>query len=156
MTTGDALLLILGLAAGTVAPSYGWLLPLWLALGVGYSLVLTPCGRLLRRSARPDDRPALFAAQFALSHACWLVTCPLAGMLGATAGLPVTFAVLGGGAFLGSLAALALWPADDTDAFEHDHQGLPVDHPHLADTTGGSHLHAVMIDADHPTWSDRR
>ena len=30
-------------------------------------------GRLLRRSADAGDRPALFAAQFALCHACWLL-----------------------------------------------------------------------------------
>jgi H+ antiporter protein len=150
-----ALLLILGLAAGTIVPSYGWLLPLWFSIGVGYSLVLTPSGRLLRRSARPEDRPALFAAQFALSHACWLVTYPLAGMLGATAGLPATFAILCTLGLLGSLAALALWPADDPDAFVHDHPGLPGSHPHLADAIDGRHLHAVMIDAEHPTWPHR-
>ena len=33
------------------------------------------------------DRPALFAAHFALSHACWLVTYPLAGWLGAGLGI---------------------------------------------------------------------
>lgn len=43
--------------------------------------MLTPSGRLLRRSAHPEDRPAVFAAQFALSHACWLLTYPLAGWL---------------------------------------------------------------------------
>lgn len=48
-----------------------------LLVGLGYSAVLTPSGRLLRRSAHAQDRPALFAAQFALSHACWLVTYPL-------------------------------------------------------------------------------
>jgi hypothetical protein len=44
----------------------GWaiLLVAWLALGLCYSMILTPSGRLLRRSARSEDRPALFAAQF--------------------------------------------------------------------------------------------
>ena len=62
-------------------PSRG-LLPLWFVIGVGSSLAQTPAGRLLRRSSHAEDRPALFAAQFALSHACWLVTYPLAGWLG--------------------------------------------------------------------------
>ena len=53
---------------------------LWFVLGLGYSLTQTPTGRLLRRSAHPEDRPAIFAAQFALSHACWIVTYPLAGV----------------------------------------------------------------------------
>ncbi|WP_292276778.1 hypothetical protein [Marinobacter sp.] len=34
---------------------------------------------LLTQSSREKDRPALFAAQFSLCHACWLVTYPLAG-----------------------------------------------------------------------------
>src|SRR3546814_15896387 len=66
----------------------GWsiLLAVWFVLGLGYSAVLTPSGRLLRRSSHQEDRPALFAAQFALSHACWLLTYPLAGWLGAEIG----------------------------------------------------------------------
>ena len=40
----------------------------------------------LQRADFEGDRPALFSAQFALSHACWLVTYPLAGRLGSAAG----------------------------------------------------------------------
>ena len=59
------------------------MLALWLVLGLGYSAAQTPSGRLLRRSAHAEDRPAVFAAQFALSHACWLICYPLAGQMGA-------------------------------------------------------------------------
>lgn len=62
---------------------------------LGYSIVQTPSGRLLRRSAHAKVRPALFAAHFALSHAAWLITYPLAGWLGATIGLSWTAMVLG-------------------------------------------------------------
>lgn len=50
----------------------GWPVPVgaWLLIGFGSSAVLTPSGRLLRRSARAEDRAAVFAAQSALSHAC--------------------------------------------------------------------------------------
>ena len=54
-----------------------------LVLGAGASLIQTPAGRLLRRSCHEVDRPRVFAAQFALSHACWLIAYPLAGWLGA-------------------------------------------------------------------------
>ena len=57
------------------------LLPTWVLLGIGYSGVMTPAGRLLRRSAGAADRPAVFAAQFALSHLCWLLTYRLLGGL---------------------------------------------------------------------------
>ena len=58
---------------GRLMPSLAGLLAIWFLIGVGSSLVQTPGGRLLRRSAHEEDRPALFAAQFALSHACWLL-----------------------------------------------------------------------------------
>jgi MFS family permease len=81
-----AMALIVGvLALGTaLLPGSAWVVVVigWAALGIAYSAVLTPGGRLLRRSAHVPDRPAVFAAQFALSHACWLVTYPLAGWLG--------------------------------------------------------------------------
>lgn len=60
---------LVGLALTVLGAGLGWsiLLTAWLLVGLGYSAVLTPSGRLLRRSAHAGDRPALFAAQFALS-----------------------------------------------------------------------------------------
>lgn len=107
-----ASLLGLGTAMAALLPGYVWLLPLWFVIGAGYSMAQTPSGRLLRRSASPEDRPALFAAQFALSHACWLITYPLAGWAGATWGLPVSALILAGIAAFAVLAASRLWPED--------------------------------------------
>ncbi|MBN8993601.1 MAG: MFS transporter [Rhizobiales bacterium] len=145
------------LAAGTLAaaalPSYGWLLPLWFVLGLGYSTAQTPSGRLLRRSANPEDRPALFAAQFALSHACWLIAYPLAGWAGAALGLPVTAIILAALAAVAIGIAFAVWPADDPEVVEHGHDELPADHPHLADAgRGHRHAHAYVIDDMHLAW----
>ncbi len=154
-----AAVLAAGLLAGTIATSYVLLLALWLALGLGYSLTQTPSGRLLRRSAQPEDRPAVFAAQFALSHACWLLTYPLAGWLGATAGMPATFVVLSGIAALAIVLAMRLWPTADESEIEHLHEALPDDHPHLAGAEragrGHRHTHAYVIDSHHPEWPRR-
>lgn len=145
--------LIVGTASGIVVGSYGALLVLWLILGFGYSVAQTPAGRLLRRSAHPVDRPAIFAAQFALSHACWLICYPLAGYLGARAGMTAAFAAM---AIIGLIAlALAwrLWPAGDPTDVAHDHSGLPADHPHLREHGGtGQHHHALVIDDLHRRW----
>jgi MFS family permease len=112
-----AALLAAGLALGPLAAgAWGSLLPLWALLGFGNGLVLTPSGRLLRRSAEAGDRPALFAAQFALSHACWLLTYPLAGWLGARAGMDTTFGVLAAVALAGLALAWWLWPAEAAEA----------------------------------------
>ena len=129
-----AILLMVGLLAGSAGPSFTALLPLWLVLGIGYSMIGTPTGRLLRRSAHPEDRPALFAAQFALSHACWLLTYPLAGWLGAKAGLPVSFTALAGIAAVAAGAAARLWPVGDPDVMPHVHRDLASGHPHPGST----------------------
>lgn len=148
---GGALLLTAGLCVGVVVDSYVILLPLWFALGLGYALTQTPSGRLLRRSSQPQDRPALFAAQFALSHACWLITYPLAGWLGAKIGFSATFAGLALIAAIAVALAARLWPADDPDALEHVHDDLPANHPHLHGS-GRRHSHAYVIDSHHTQW----
>lgn len=146
-----ALILVIGLLSGSLAGSYALLLPLWFSLGLGYSLTQTPSGRLLRRSSQPEDRPSLFAAQFALSHACWLITYPLAGWLGASIGLPSTFVVLALVAGLAIFVATRVWPVDDPDELEHSHEDLAPDHPHLHGG-GRQHRHAFVIDSHHPEW----
>ena len=84
---------LVGMSMLTIAPDVDrWvvLLVLWPVLGIGYSSVLTPSGRLLRRSASAEDLSSVIAAQFALSHLCWLVTYSIAGSLGALIGIPWT------------------------------------------------------------------
>jgi H+ antiporter protein len=151
-----AVVLVLGMFAGIAVRSYGLLLPLWFVLGLGYSLAQTPSGRLLRRSSQPEDRPALFAAQFALLHACWLITYPVAGWLGARVGLPATFAALGALAAVAVVVASRLWPAHEPDEIEHTHATLAPDHPHIAGAVpvrgGHRHAHAIVIDSHHPEW----
>lgn len=85
------------------------LIILWAVLGAATSLILTPSARLLRRASDPVSRPAVFAAQFSLSHACFLLTYPIAGVLGATLGLPQIAAALSALGALGALGAVALW-----------------------------------------------
>ncbi|MBJ7263265.1 MAG: MFS transporter [Burkholderiaceae bacterium] len=110
-----ALMLVLGLVAGGLLSGYGMLLSVWFWLGVGYSLAQTPSGRLLRRSVHPEDRPAIFAAHFALSHSCWLITYPLAVLIGSLAGMPVASFVLAGIAISAVTAAVRLWPKLEAD-----------------------------------------
>ena len=148
-----ASILIVGLFAGSLLTSFYMLLPLWFLIGLGYSLAQTPSGRLLRRSSQPEDRPSLFAAQFALSHACWLLTYPIAGWVGAKAGLPITFVTLAVIGTAATLIAIRLWPANDPDVLEHGHEALASSHPHLSAGDGNHrHAHAYVIDNHHPQW----
>jgi len=123
----------------------------WEVLGVAYSAVMTPSGRLLRRSAHAADRPAVFAAQFALSHACWLLMYPLAGWLGSSAGMAPTSLVLAALIFAGVLIAWRLWPAIDSDVIPHQHPELPSEHPHLQGKPL-RHAHPYVIDHLHHRW----
>jgi len=115
MLTGG-LLMSASLLAGLMGPGFVMLLLLWFVLGAGASMVMTPTGRLLKQSCRAEERPALFAAQFSLSHACWLVAYPLAGWLGSALGMMSAFAVLAILALAATLLAARLWPAQVTEA----------------------------------------
>lgn len=141
---------------GTSGASAAWgiLLATWAFIGLGYSATQTPSGRLLRRSAHAEDRPALFAAQFALSHACWLVTYPLAGWLGATLPLHVLAALFGAMTLGAVCLAARLWPGVTADELPHEHPELPAGHPHLAQHRS-PHAHPIVIDDLHPRWPAR-
>ncbi len=154
MLSGAAIL-IAGLVLTAFASNYTVLLAIWLVMGLGYSIVQTPSGRLLRRSAHAEDRPALFAAHFALSHAAWLLTYPLAGWFGAAIGLPLTAIILAIIAGLGLIYAVWLWRASDEVEVEHSHDDLAENDPHLMEGDrrhGHRHSHAFMIDRLHPEW----
>ena len=132
--------------------AFGWavLAGCWLFAGAGYAAVLTPSGRLLTRSSHRPDRAALFAAQFALSHLCWLLAYPLAGALMTVAGPRAAAGTLALLAAAATLAAQRLWPAHTAVSLPHRHDDLPPEHPHLRGTR--AHAHPVVIDDLHPTW----
>src|SRR6056297_2029836 len=157
MMAGAAIMAVtlLGLAFEVVTLGLSWafLLAAWFLVGVGYSAVLTPSGRLLKRSAHAEDRPALFAAQFALSHACWLMTDPLSGWLMTSFGTVSALVALAVLAATGIVLVLVLWPNDDPEVLEHTHENLPLDHPHLQGHR--RHRHRFVVDEDHPRWSSQ-
>jgi len=165
-----------GLLLGLTDPGLLALLPVWFVLGAGSSLIQTPTGRLLWRSANEGDRPAIYAAQFALSHACWLIAYPLAGWIGGTIGLTAAFTVLALVALTSTAAALALWPAHDPVQVEHRHEALEHEHLHVHDEhhqhlhegregqephchphehASLQHKHTYVIDFHHPIWPSR-
>lgn len=151
-----AVVMTIGLLAGPwVGISYAGLIGLWVFMGFGYSLTLTPVGRALRRSSTPEDRLALFAAQFALSHACWLVAYPVAGLVSAKADPASAFLVLAALSTVGVVAAWFVWPKYDPLNLTHDHPELPQDHQHLTGAADGEHSHPVVLDEQHRRWPKR-
>lgn len=131
------------------------LLVAWLILGAAYASLVTPGGRLLRRSANEADRPALFAAQFSLSHACWLVAYPVVGWLGSRVGMSSALWAMAVLAAVGIILAQSMWPVEDRNVIVHRHDELPADHPHLqanASMDSGRHAHHFVIDDLHTRW----
>lgn len=155
MLTGGGVLAV-ALFIGALGANYAGLLAIWFVLGLAYSATQAPTGLLLKRSSQPEHRPALFAAQFALSHVCWLIAYPLAGWSVARFGPPSGFTMLAVVALVSVIAAIALWPANDPVEIEHEHRNLPPTDPHIADAKERrgtwQHSHAFVIDAYHPEW----
>lgn len=110
------------LESTTATAAYRWAAAavVWALLGAGMSLVLTPVGRVLRRAADTADRPALFAAQFSLSHLCWLLAYPIAGWGATLAGFAATWTVLGAIGAVGVLTAVRVWPRHDVNSPVHN------------------------------------
>ncbi|MFJ6095834.1 MFS transporter [Williamsia muralis] len=118
MMTGSATVAA-GLAVTTlvlvIAPptTAGWIVlgAVWIVLGAGTSLITTPSARLLRGYSDEQNRSSVFTAQFSLSHACFILTYPLAGWVGAHIGqvsASLASTVL---ATLAALVAARIWPA---------------------------------------------
>ncbi len=108
--------MVIALPAGTI--TWVALIAVWLLLGAATALVLTPSSRLLRRSSDETNRPAVFAAQFSLSHACFILTYPTAGILGALIGLPATALVLSAVGVIAAIAARLAWSAAAPQGFD--------------------------------------
>ena len=171
-----ALVMAAGLGLLSTGPSFAGVWPIWFVIGFGWSLVQTPAGRVVNRSSSAADRPAYFSAQFALSHACWLVFYPVAGQFGTHFGVPATAMTLAVGVLVFAVVAARLWPRNDpvnllhTHAevvhehlhthgphHDHDHEGgkgsEPHSHPHRHPPV--RHTHDYVIDDHHTQWPNR-
>ncbi len=115
MSLGPALL-GLGLVVALGPKTWVMLTIAWALLGAGSSFVQIPAGLLIRQSCTEAERPALFSAQFALSHFCWLFAYPLAGFLGAGVSLQGAIAFMLGVVVLSGAAMLAAWPGKKVGA----------------------------------------
>ncbi len=97
----------------------------------------------MRRSANDEDLPKLFAAQFTLSHACWLLAYPAAGWLANAYGFNAAFVVFAIASVFAMLVSQQLWQTDDPAEIEHQHDALYHDHLHYH---GAHHQH------EHEGW----
>jgi MFS family permease len=158
MATGAFTFAFWGIAFALVPPpSLPIMFVTWMLFGLAESLVMTPGALVITKSVALSGRTSVFAAQFSLSHAGWLVAYPLAGWLGAHLALETALLILSFACIAFASVALRIWPTIDPLEREHTHPELPVGHPHLrGDAHVGSqhrHIHAFYIDELHPTWN---
>lgn len=135
------ILMAAGLAWMGTSPGFAQLLPAWFLVGAGWSAVQTPAGRLVNRSSAPGDRAAYFSAQFALSHACWLIFYPVAGYLGTRLGIETTALVLAVAILLFAILGAVLWPSRGDAPLVHVHDEVDHEHEHIHDDEHHSHTH---------------
>ncbi|WP_396290669.1 MFS transporter [Curtobacterium sp. KT1] len=114
MMTGALVLLVgvvgaVGMSAIQIA-SATVTAPIWVLIGAGMALIVTPTGRVIRGATPKEGLPGAFAAQFSLSHLAWLITYPIAGWIGTLFGLTLAWSILGILAAVGAAAAVVVWP----------------------------------------------
>jgi MFS family permease len=151
MLAGSALSLaaVAGAVVLSAVPSWTLAAVVWAAIGLGGGLTLLPIGRVVRGAGSERDRPAVFAAQFSLSHLCWLLTYPLTGWLGATVGFGAAWAVLLVLVAAATVAAAGLWPRRLTVALRHTHERSAQAHVRERGGAGPTHTHEVVPDEHH-------
>lgn len=110
----SVLLLPLALGASTDRAGLWAVAGLWVLVGMGWATAETPVGRIIRRSTTDAELPAVFAAQFSMSHAAWLVTYPVSGWLGSQYGSGTSAMLLGAVAVLATVVAAITWHRSDT------------------------------------------
>ena len=81
---------------------------LWFLNGAGQALIAIPSSTLLAEHTVEEERGRAYAAHFALTHACWLITYPGVGHAAARWGAPVTFTYAGIVCLVVTAAATAL------------------------------------------------
>lgn len=89
------ILLGLLLLPGILVPSILVFAVLWFLNGAGQALIAIPSSTLLAEHSDEAERGKAYAAHFALTHACWLITYPAIGYASAIYGTPLTFTVAG-------------------------------------------------------------
>ena len=96
---------------------------LWFLNGAGQALIAIPSSTLLAEHTFEEERGRAYAAHFALTHACWLITYPVVGHAAAKWGAPTTFSAAGIVCLLVTAAAFALGRGK---AGAHTHEGDKV------------------------------
>ena len=109
---GGGMLLSLAMLPGVFKPAYGVLLMLWAVNGAGQAMIAVASVRQLADHTEPEERGRVYAAHFALTHLCWLVTYPAVGLLSRSIGVPRMFSLAGVVALVMTAIAAGIRPME--------------------------------------------
>src|SRR5262249_55900937 len=98
---------------------------LWVLNGAGQALIAISSSTLMAEHTVADERGRAYAAHFALTHACWLITYPAVGHAAAKWGAPITFTAAGIVCLLVTIAA-RVFGRDVPGAHTHTRDGEPA------------------------------
>lgn len=113
------------LLPGVLKPPLILFAVLWFLNGAGQALIAIPSSTLLAEHTREEERGRAYAAHFALTHACWLITYPATGYAAARFGTPLTFTAAGVVCLIVTAAAFALGQGVSS-AHTHEHSSSTV------------------------------
>ena len=88
--------MLAGLLTVAIWPQYAALCVAWWFIGAGYSILGIRGSELLAANSSGEERSHIYAAHFALSHAGWGLTYPLAGWLTSNQGFVPTAWIFAG------------------------------------------------------------
>jgi NRE family putative nickel resistance protein-like MFS transporter len=115
---GGALLGAL-LLPGFLVPPLFVFAALWFLNGAGQALIAIPSSTLLAEHSDEAERGKAYAAHFALTHSCWLITYPAIGYGAAYFGTPATFTAAGIVCLLVTTAAFIFGRGTASDSHTH-------------------------------------
>ncbi len=96
LVNASAPIMLAGLLTVAIWPHYAALCLAWWFIGAGYSILGIRGSELLATNSSGEERAHIYAAHFALSHAGWGLTYPLAGWLTSKQGFVPTAWIFAG------------------------------------------------------------
>jgi len=90
LVRGGGPIMIAALVAVAAFPAYATVIGAWFLAGAAYSILGIRSSEYLATHSSPEERSHIYAAHFALSHAGWGITYPVAGYLTTALGFSTT------------------------------------------------------------------
>jgi NRE family putative nickel resistance protein-like MFS transporter len=117
----------IALLPGFLEPALSSLLAMWALNGAGQALIAISSSTLLAEHTFEEERGRVYAAHFAMTHACWLVMYPVIGHAANIWGTPNTFTWAAAVCILITMAAALFRPGRDEHVHDRSNEQTALD-----------------------------